>query len=109
MNEKKMRAKTIKDYNFWSTGVYLGCPICQRNIAFDFNIDVDDDVEKEIERLVKAGEIDSPYYGFSWRECEICGSLLGGSRYLFHARDDEGDLYHFIGCIECFEEINGIE
>jgi hypothetical protein len=38
---------------------------------------------------------------FSWSDCGICGSPLGGTKYLWHAIVD-GEIVHFIdACTDC--------
>lgn len=35
---------------------------------------------------------------FSWGDCGICGTSLGGNRYYWHALDKEGRALHFDDC-----------
>ena len=37
---------------------------------------------------------------FSWSQCDICGSTLGGSRHAAHAFDN-GELVHLMVCVDC--------
>lgn len=49
--------------------------------------------------------------GFSWSACGICGSTLGGNRYVWHWLDKDGELMHEDdGCADClFYVSNGDE
>ena len=52
--------------------------------------------------------------GFSWSDCGICGSTLGGDRYVYHyldPRGPDGRIYHETdGCVDCLVYIsNGDE
>ena len=49
--------------------------------------------------------------GFSWSPCGICGSTLGGDRYVWHWLDEDGELMHESdGCADCLIYIsNGDE
>lgn len=38
--------------------------------------------------------------GFSWHDCEICGSPLGGHRSPFHGFIDK-EIVHLEGCNDC--------
>ena len=38
--------------------------------------------------------------GFSWHQCDICGTTLGGSRHAAHAFDDD-ELVHLMVCVDC--------
>ena len=47
---------------------------------------------------------------FSWRSCECCGSPLGGTRYVAHGVDSNGDINHFEICFDCAMYLdNGVE
>jgi len=40
--------------------------------------------------------------GFSWSQCGICGSSLGGNRYVWHWVDEDGEIMHEDdGCVDC--------
>lgn len=39
--------------------------------------------------------------GFSWSDCEICGSTLGGDRFPWHAIGSDGRILHGTCCADC--------
>lgn len=82
--------------SFVSTGYCPGCQECAN--AFGISL-------QELEEQWSAGLSDEG--GFSWSLCVNCGSELGGTRYIAHGRDDNGDLEHFRVCQDCFDAING--
>lgn len=50
--------------------------------------------------------------GFSWSDCDACGSGLGGNRYPAHAwtKAKGGDLVHLEICTDCLAYLaNGTE
>jgi len=49
--------------------------------------------------------------GFSWSPCGICGSSLGGDRYVWHWLDENNEMNHENdGCTDCLQYIsNGDE
>ena len=49
--------------------------------------------------------------GFSYSQCGICGSRLGGDRYVWHWVDGDGEIMHeHDGCTDCLVYIsNGDE
>ena len=48
---------------------------------------------------------------FSWSSCGICGTSLGGNRYVWHWIDEDNELMHEDnGCTDCLVYIsNGDE
>lgn len=44
--------------------------------------------------------------GFSWSECDTCGSALGGDRHPAHARLSSGQLIHLSVCEDCLFYLN---
>ena len=46
---------------------------------------------------------------FSWQACQTCGSELGGDRYSIHGVDEDGDIVHMEGCVDCLMKINNLE
>lgn len=74
-----------------SPGLYGGCPHCQSAHGmepreFYHGVHVSQDVVDE--------------GGFSWMDCELCGSELGGDRFAAHASKD-GASYHVDVCVDC--------
>lgn len=39
--------------------------------------------------------------GFSWSDCECCGSSLGGDRFAAHGFADDDSILHFSICVDC--------
>ena len=69
-------------------GICAGCSNCQ----FDFGLSEDDPAWEEL----------SDEGGFSWHQCDTCGSTLGGNRYAAHGfTDDDGTLVHLSMCEDC--------
>lgn len=88
------------DYTI-APGVSPGCSEC----ASDYGYDGTD----EFEAAYEAGEIHDEG-SFSWRECESCGSTLGGDRHDAHAIHNEAfgpdakrpnDVHHISICTDC--------
>jgi hypothetical protein len=83
----------LKGINFPSTGICPGCSDCASD--FDFkNI-------KALDTAYESGELCNEAH-FSWRECGICGSQLGGDREVWHWVDDNNVIVHEPGaCVDC--------
>lgn len=58
--------------------------------------------EREIDNLLEIGELYDEG-GFSWHDCELCGSNLGGDRYSAHGitNDENEDILHYNICANC--------
>jgi hypothetical protein len=59
------------------------------------------DDEAEFERMI----MDEGYSdggGFSWHDCDLCGSRLGGDRYAAHGQY-KGEWYHLDICVDCLQ------
>lgn len=82
-------AYNLKGLEFVSTGACPGCDECGLS-------DNPSDHDREC----------ADEGGFSWRECEACGSSLGGNRYPAHARTKDGALLHFEVCEDCLMYLN---
>jgi len=75
-----------------STGLCGECRQCAEHCGFDIDQDVEEtegEAEAEEQRMAKFDEAVSfgkchDEGGFSWAECGICGSHLGGNRYVWH-------------------------
>lgn len=83
--------------SFAGTGAAASCPECLIRHGHD-----PDDVQtrEEIER-VQAEELDHVEGGFSWTQCDSCGTTLGGHRETAHAFDADGHLYCLSVCADC--------
>lgn len=79
--------RALKGLKFVSVGVCAGCEEC----ADCFATEIED-----------SGDFD-PNRGFSWSDCGVCGSTLGGDRYFWHAWDAEtNETMHFDDmCSDC--------
>ena len=75
-----------------SPGVCPGCDECRMLHGFD--------TQEEFEAAYEAGEIVEEG-GFSWHDCECCGSPLKGNREPAHALDPDGEIVHFAVCVDC--------
>ena len=89
-------------------GICSGCPDCQSAYGF-----TDDDEEETsaatFDEKISNGEI-CDEGGFSWQDCDSCGSSLGGDRFSAHARDKDGNWIHLDICADClFFHANGDE
>lgn len=91
-NERTVHAdKYLKGIEFLSTGACKGCNECHLpNDATDEEIDV----------------VSEPH--FSWRQCEVCGSTLGGDRHPSHGVATLAgvkQILHFSVCVDCVMSI----
>ena len=74
-----------------SSGVCSRCEQCQSNHGLDGD---------EIARLQDNGEL--PDEGsYSWQDCDLCGSGLGGDRYDAHGLDKDHNIVHLDICVDC--------
>ena len=78
-------------YRTISPGLCGGCPDCQSAYGLE---------EEELTRAYENGEI-CDEGGFSWHDCELCGSPLGGDRYAAHGHDSNGEIMHYDICTDC--------
>ena len=69
----------MQELAYWSTGWSADCPECSTDGPRDGCIE------------------------FSWVPCDVCGSRLGGARYIIHAREGgpSGPLVHMEVCLDC--------
>lgn len=74
-----------------STGIYSKCCDCQN--AYDLE-------EAELEAACQADEVVDEG-GFSWSQCDACGSHLGGNRYAAHGFTDAKTVIHLDVCEDC--------
>ena len=83
----------LEGLKFPSVGPCPGCETCKT--AFGFK------TLKEFDRGYAMGKI-SDDGGFSWSPCGICGTQLGGDRYVWHWVDDDDNIAHADNCcVDC--------
>jgi len=81
-----------------SPGIGSDCPVCQRDYGYDDNARFAADIESGT--VCDEG-------GFSWSQCDACGSQLGGNRYDAHGlildahNKPAGELVHLGICVDC--------
>lgn len=79
-------------------GIYGGCPECQSAYGME---------PREFYHHVHVAQDIHDEGGFSWHECELCGSNLGGDRYAAHASKPVGlpstrwETVHLDVCSDC--------
>lgn len=77
---------------YFSTGICSKCPECQAASGLP---------PRQFFSAYEAGRIDEEG-AFSWSDCDICGSGLGGDRYSGHYCDDDGKVQHLSDiCCDC--------
>lgn len=86
-----------------STGSAASCPEC----CEAFGLDPDADTDENQAAIYESGDEG----GFSWSQCDSCGTTLGGDRHTAHgwpvdqANDDirsgEYTLFHLSICTDC--------
>ena len=85
-------------YRTISPGICGSCDECQSAYGLD---------EAELTSGVETGDI-CDEGGFSWHDCELCGSPLGGDRYAAHGWSMDDELIHYDICPDClFTTANG--
>jgi len=109
-----------------SVGACPGCDECRSSIGGDdYRPELDDDTDRftfpaadgaewptEAEAEAAAREafadawrscrIDDDTRGFSFSDCGVCDTTLGGDRYVWHAIGEDGALLHFDdACSDC--------
>lgn len=62
------------------------------------------DARNERWQLIPHGE----HLGFSWSQCDTCGSKLGGDRYLVR-RNWDGEWDTMESCTDCISHLSGTE
>lgn len=81
--------------------IYVGlCSKCEQ-CRFDYGIDT----EEEFEELENKGKLFDEG-GFSWHDCELCKSPLGGNRFAAHGIDENDDILHYSICQDCVEYLS---
>ena len=89
----------LKGVEFPSTGVCSGCSECADNLGISL---------RKLRATWSTGD-HSGSLGFSWSECDLCGSSLGGDREAFHGYIRLPDklgrmrrkLFHGAVCVDC--------
>lgn len=82
-----------------SPSVASSCPHCQRDFGFVGR-------PRALAKAVEEQEVIDEG-GFSWNQCAVCGSRLGGNRYTWHAWTCTGstaidsELVHGTCCADC--------
>ncbi len=71
--------------------VNSGTASCCEQCRWDFGLEEDDPAWAEL----------SDEGGFSWHQCDTCGSQLGGHRYSGHGFDSDGTVVHLSMCEDC--------
>ena len=71
-------------------GTIAGCYTCQTIYGMD-----EDELQAAIDNYDVFDE-----GGFSWQDCDVCGSRLGGDRYVMHGYYKD-DLIHLDVCTDC--------
>lgn len=79
-----------------SVGLCPGCEQCQSDYGLD---------EEEFAKLYESGELFDEG-GFSFHDCELCGTDISGDRYAAHYRDGD-EIVHIDICVDCVAEIGG--
>jgi len=83
----------LKGYKYISTGLCPGCDECYS--AFG------NGNPKDFVDCVENGELVNEA-SFSHSPCGICGSHLGGDRFIWHWVDDDGHIVHEDDCcVDC--------
>ena len=89
----------LKGLEAVSTGICPGCEECRDTYSPESTMD-------EYDGLWSSGEV-CDEGGFSCSHCEICGSGLGGDRYLWHAVDSNNEIIHGDNCcVDCLMYLN---
>ena len=93
---------TENDIGPVNPGLYGGCPDCQSAYGME---------PREFYRAVHKDYTVEDEGGFSWYNCELCNSSLGGNRYAAHASKKTADKWehtHLDICEDClFATANG--
>lgn len=82
-----------------ATGSAASCPEC----CDTFGLDCGGDTEANQNAMYEAGDEG----GFSWSQCDSCGTTLGGDRHTAHGWDSSGKvpaadcLFHLSICTDC--------
>jgi len=83
----------IEGLDALSTGLCPGCEECAS--TFGYNSPEAFNAAYEIQAVHDEGS-------FSWQGCDLCGSTLGGTKYIGHYLDSNGDLCHLdYICVDC--------
>ena len=86
--------RNLKGMNGVSVGSCPGCEQCRDDNNPDMSME-------EFASEWSSGNT-SDDAGFSWSECGICGSRLGGDRYTWHWLDDNNEIRHENDCcVDC--------
>ena len=80
-------------YRMINPGLCFTCHDCASQFGYD---ECTDEFEEAIENGTVCDE-----GGFSWQNCDVCGSSLGGDRYAAHGHDSEGSIIHYDICCDC--------
>lgn len=79
-----------------ATGSAASCPECCQS----FGLDPDGDTDENQAAIDESGDEG----GFSWSQCDSCGTTLGGDRHAAHGwpiGDNAADLIHLDICTDC--------
>lgn len=82
----------LADLEAVSTGFNCRCKTCRERR--DFETEAEAQVAQDAGEVVDEGS-------FSWRQCDTCGSTLGGDRHDAHALDRFGVIVHMDVCTDC--------
>lgn len=115
----------LRGLSFVSTGACPGCDecglgerVCPACDGQKFDVEKPEPLPGEPETICPRcngiGEIDSTERerelaeepGFSWSECDACGSTLGGDRHPAHGRDKDNAILHLSVCSDCVYFLN---
>jgi hypothetical protein len=84
----------LKGIDAPSVGVCPGCEQCRDDLAPDMSME-------EFEEAWQSGDI-CDEASFSYSGCGICGTRLGGDRYVWHWLDDNNNIIHEDDCcVDC--------
>ncbi|KKM87632.1 hypothetical protein LCGC14_1266950 [marine sediment metagenome] len=75
-----------------SSGICPGCKTCRDELGYGSLA--------ELETAWENGDAPNEPY-FSRQACECCGSHLGGDREPAHGINENGDIVHFVVCVDC--------
>lgn len=76
-------------------GICPTCDECQTQFGLS---------EEEIKTMLEDGTLVDEG-GFSYHNCDICHSSLGGDRYCAHEIAENGELIHLDICCDCLMEL----
>ncbi len=96
--DRVTEAENDTTYRTISPGLCSDCPDCQSSFGYDD--------ERAFDNDIASGAV-CDEGGFSYQDCDCCGSSLGGDRYAAHGhvtmKDGAVVLCHFDICEDCLQ------